>query len=245
MFDLVIKYIKVKLILALLLVFLTHSGSYAQNYNYNEYSAGGSFSITRAHVDVAKQINRRAFSANINYHFSPYLTFGAELQSGNLSGGDHVYDPHLREFSNNYTSFTLIGDVQVGEISNYMDSWFLYALKDFYAGTGIGVINNKMSFIQRVKPDGSAYVFPGKDKSLNLLVPIRLGYEFKIYNGYGEPQFRLNLGYQLGLTFGEGLDGYNDPPSKFKNNSLDMYSQIMVGVKIGFGNITSYTKPIR
>lgn len=219
--------------------------AWAQDYNYQEYSVGGGGSINRAYVDVAQQKSRRTFNLNVNYNYSPFVTVGADLQFGKLAGGDQVNNAHLREFINTYTAFVLQGDLQAGEIIDYDNSLFLDALKNFYAGTGIGAIRNKMTFIERIKPDGSGYVFPGKDKSINLLIPLRFGYEFKIYNDYGEPQFRLNFGYQMNVTFGEGLDGYNDPPTKFKNNALDMYSQISVGVKVGFGSLTSYRKPIR
>jgi hypothetical protein len=46
-------------------------------------------------------------------------------------------------------------------------------------------------------------------------------------------------------VFGEGLDGYDDPSNKFKNNATDQYSQIVIGVKFSLGNVTSYNKLIR
>lgn len=240
-----IKGAALKKIILLLLFLFSGIIASAQDYNYQEYSIGAGGSITRAYVDVAQQKGRRAFNLNANYNYSPFVTVGGELQIGKLAGGDQVDNAHLREFANSYTAFIIYADLQAGEIIDYDNSLFLDALKNFYAGTGIGAIRNKMILIERVKPDGSGYVFPGKDKSINLLVPFRFGYEFKIYNNYGEPQIRLNLGYQMNVTFGEGLDGYNDPPSKFKNNALDMYSQMSVGIKFGFGNLTSYHKPIR
>jgi hypothetical protein len=46
------------------------------------------------------------------------------------------------------------------------------------------------------------------------------------------------------MTWGEGLDGYTDPGSGFKNNSQDQYRQIVVGIKINFGSVVPYTKQI-
>ena len=51
----------------------------------------------------------------------------------------------------------------------------------------------------------------------------------------------LNLEH---FAFGEGLDGYDDPSSKFKNNAIDQYRQITIGFKYFFGNVTSYNKLI-
>jgi hypothetical protein len=91
----------------------------------------------------------------------------------------------------------------------------------------------------------STYVFPGSNASINLTVPFRFGYEFKIYNDYEEPYMAIDLGYVHNMVFGEGLDGYDDPSAKFKNNATNQYRQIVVGVKFSFGNVTSYNKLIR
>jgi hypothetical protein len=68
------------------------------------------------------------------------------------------------------------------------------------------------------------------------MIPIRLGYEYAVTNDFGEPIFRVTLSYEHNLVFGEGLDGYNDPSSHFKNNNLDQYRQITIGVKFNFGS---------
>ena len=91
----------------------------------------------------------------------------------------------------------------------------------------------------------STYVFPGSNSSVNFTIPLRFGYEFKLFNEYEEPYMTINIGYIHNLVFGEGLDGYDDPSNAFKNNATNQYSQIVVGVKFNFGNVTSYTKIIR
>jgi hypothetical protein len=126
----------------------------------------------------------------------------------------------------------------------------LRILKDFYAGTGVGFISNANT-VQRYSvnaapyPQPGYYKFPGNDNSLDLMVPLRIGYEFKIYDAYNEPSIAIDLGYIHTIAFGEGLDGYNDPSSKFKNNALDQYRQITIMFKYFFGNVTSYNKLIR
>jgi hypothetical protein len=55
----------------------------------------------------------------------------------------------------------------------------------------------------------------------------------------------VDIGYVHNLVFGEGLDGYDDPSNKFKNNATNQYSQIVIGVKFALGNVTSYNKLIR
>jgi hypothetical protein len=74
---------------------------------------------------------------------------------------------------------------------------------------------------------------------------LRFGYEFKIYDSYNEPSMAIDLGYIHTVAFGEGLDGYDDPSSKFKNDALDQYRQISISFKYYFGKVTSYNKLIR
>jgi len=47
------------------------------------------------------------------------------------------------------------------------------------------------------------------------------------------------------IVFGEGLDGYDDPTSKFKNNATNQYRQFMIGFKYFFGTTVSYNKLVR
>ena len=135
-------------------------------------------------------------------------------------------------------------DIQAGEVMDYQGSTVLNVLKNFYVGSGIGGIINSVK-TQRVSVINPPYMFPGKDSGVNLIVPLRFGYEFKFYNEYDQPNIRLDIGYEHNITFGEGIDGYADPTTKFKNNALDQYRQITVGIKVNFGGQNSYDKEIR
>ncbi|MVN20026.1 hypothetical protein [Mucilaginibacter arboris] len=215
------------------------------SYNFSNYSIGAGSGLTRAFADVAKQINKTAYFVNLNYNYSPFTTFTGELQIGKLAGGDIVTDPYKRAFENSFKAAIIYADFQAGEYIEYRYSSFLNIIKNFYAGTGIGVIHNSMSFIQRTSLDDPGYIFPGQDASTELMLPVRFGYEFKLYNSYHEPYIRINAGCQMNWVYGEGLDGYNDPPTKFKNHYVDRYGMIGAGIKYSFGNAVSYKKPIR
>jgi hypothetical protein len=180
------------------------------------------------------------------------LPIEAEVQVGSLSGGglSPKQDPYGRQYSNNYKAVIFHGDFQLGAGIDYDDNWFLRIVKDFYIGTGFGFISNT-NVVQRYSiyappyPDPGYYKFPGHDSSLDLMVPLRAGYEFKIYDSYNQPAYAVDISYIHNIAFGEGLDGYDDPSSKFKNNSLDQYRQINITFKYYFGNVTSYNKLIR
>jgi hypothetical protein len=219
-------------------------------YNYKEFAVGLDVSYERGYTNINRQDNNIGESLNFTYNYSPYIPITAELQFGKLSGGGLTpkLDPYGRQYSNQYEAFILHGDFQFGEIIDYSESDVLNALKNFYIGSGAGLVfnNNTDQRTNVIAANGPlTYVFPGKNTSINIAVPLRFGYEFKIYNDYEEPYMAIDLAYVHNLVFGEGLDGYDDPESKFKNNASNQYRQIVIGVKFSFGNITSYNKLIR
>lgn len=219
-------------------------------FNYKEFAVGVDAFNERGFTNIQRQDNHFGGSLNFTYNYSPYVPITAEIQFGQLSGGGLTVDkdPYGKEYTNNYKALYLHADFQLGEAIDYANNDFLNAVKGFYVGTGLGAVVNHNT-VQRtnvIPANGRLdYVFPGKDNSINLSIPLRFGYEFKIYNGYDEPAIALDIGYVHNLVFGEGLDGYDDPPSKFKNNATNQYRQIVIGVKFSFGNITAYNKLIR
>ncbi len=221
----------------------------AQNgYNYAPFGVQVEANSTRAYADLKKSYDKTAFNVNFVYNYSPFLPVAAELQFGSLSGGSNTsktVDVDGRQFTNDYKALILHADLQVGEILDYGDSFFLNFVKNFYIGTGMGMIHNNMVSIQRTSPYDPSYTFPGFDKSTEFMIPLRFGYEIKIYNQYDEPSIAIDLGYRHNITFNEGLDGYNDPSAKFKNNALDQYRQITIGIKFNFGDVIAYKKNIR
>ena len=184
------------------------------------------------------------------YNYNPYIPIGVEFQVGTLSGGgtDQKLDSAGRKYSNSYKALLIHADFMLGSAIDYQDNWLLQILKNFYLGTGVGLISNSNT-VQRTNVIPSrgplTYVFPGSDNSINVMIPIRAGYEFKIFDAYNVPRAAIDVGYIHNFVFGEGLDGYDDPTAKFKNNAIDQYRQIVVSVKFFFGRTVSYNKLIR
>lgn len=239
-----------KLILPFIFLAATLSLKAQDSYNYSKYGVGVFASYNFPFADLKIANRGKTYNITGYYNLTPYVPLGAEIQFGDLSGGSTVSDVFKRQYDNHYKVFILHGDFALGELIDYEGSFFLRLVKDLYVGTGVGVINNNMAFIQRTNliPDDlhpvGTYNFPGKNSSFNLLVPLRFGYEFKIYNDYDEPFIGINIGYVHNVTWGEGLDGYTDPPTAFKNNSPDQYRQIVVGIKVNFGGVVPYSKQI-
>jgi hypothetical protein len=198
--------------------------------NYTQFAVGAGASYIRGYTNLNIQQNHFAENVNFTYYYTGYIPITAEIQSGTLSGGSVTLDPYGRQYTNNYLAMILHGDFQFGQITD-PDNFF----KDFYVGTGVGVISDNDK-VQRTSPADPGYVFPGKDQSLNLMVPLRVGYEYKILNSFDEPFIRLSISYEHNVVFGQGLDGYDDPSSKFKHNFPAQYRQISFGIKFDFGS---------
>lgn len=226
-------------------------GAKAQaGYNYYQFGISGGASYERGYTNIPKQDHDIGFQGSLIYNYNPYLPIELEIQKGHLSGGGLTVDKDKfgRQFKNNFMAFYLHADVQLGSFIDYGNDWFLNAVKNFYMGSGVGLVmnNNKVQRTNLILANGPLdYVFPGKDKSINYAIPLRFGYEFKIFDSYDEPGWAVDIGYVHNLVFGEGLDGYNDPPSKFKNNATNQYRQFTVTFKYFFGTTVSYNKLVK
>jgi hypothetical protein len=226
-------------------------GAKAQaGYNYYQFGIGGGASYERGYTNVPRQDNSIGFNANLTYNYNPYLPIELEIQKGKLSGGGLTVDKdrYGRKFTNNFIALYLHADVQLGSFIDYGNGWFLNVVKNFYVGSGIGLVRNNNT-VQRTNVilayGPLTYVFPGSDQSTNYAVPLRFGYEFKIFDSYDQPGWAIDIGYVHNLVFGEGLDGYDDPTSKFKNNATNQYRQFTIGFKYFFGTTVSYNKLVK
>jgi hypothetical protein len=217
-------------------------------YNYNQFSLGVGISSVKIHGDMNKAYKQAAYNVNLNYHYTPFVTFSTEAQFGKLqsANADTAMAVYGEQSSNKYAAIIFHADVQLGEFINYNDDFSSIPIltkiangaKNIYIGTGVGVIFNKMEFINRQDFNDPNIVYNGLDKNNELIIPVRIGYEYKIYNAYDEPQIRLDLGYQANFSYGDNMDGFKS------GKASDWYSQITFGIKIGLGGVTSYRKPI-
>jgi len=219
------------------------------DYNFMPSGVGFDISTIRGFTNVAKQNNTLAVGVYYTYYPSPYFPVTFEIQRGRLWGGSRVTDPYSREYVNNYTAVLIHADLQLGQVVDYEDNDFMNVLKNAYLGIGGGMVkdnvqNQRYDLFSQGYPAGT-YKFPGTDSSTDPDVNFRVGYEFKFYNEYDEPYLRLHIEYVHHVVFGEGLDGYNDPIQKFKNNFPDQYRQISIGLVYNFGLIRAFTKRIR
>lgn len=219
------------------------------DYNFMPQGVGFDVSCIHGYTNVAKQNNTLSVSAFYTYYPSPYVPVTFELQRGRLWGGSIVTDLYKREYVNNYFAALIHIDLQLGQVVDYEDNDFMNVLKNGYIGIGGGFVhdnvqNQRYNLVTDGYPVGT-YRFPGVDVSTDPDINFRIGYEFKFYNEYDEPAFRIHIEYVHHLVFGEGLDGYDDPIQHFHNNYADQYRQITIGIVHNFGTIRAFTKRIR
>lgn len=245
----IIKYTLLKKIsLIIAFVVISFSVSAQIGYNYDQFSLGVGINSVKINGDLNKAYRQASYSANLSYHFTPFVTFSAEAQFGRLNSAnaDSTKTYYGEQSSNKFTTIMFNADVQLGEFINYNDDFsaipiltkILNGAKNIYIGTGAGVIFNKMDYINRQDFLDPNIILGGLDKSNELIIPVRIGYEYKIYNAYDEPQIRINLGYQINYAIGDNMDGFK------MGLHNDSFSQLTLGIKVGIGGVTSYRKPI-
>lgn len=209
-------------------------------FNYYRLSLGLGAGTTQAYADVQKVTLKPTIIGTFDYNLTPFSSIGLEFQKGNISGGDRVLDSHLRYFDNSYMAVIFGGKVHLGQFVDFESSGFLNALKGFYVGAGLGMVKNKMADIVRSKPadpnnvEGGYYEFPGKDASTDLMLPINTGISFNVMDQWRFTKYIFGINYQFSPMFGEGIDGYNDPPAKFRNGR-DYYGVASISIKYCFG----------
>lgn len=227
-----------KLILTLSICFIAVFAKAQLGYNYAQYDLGFSAALNYAYTDAETVKGTPAAHLHFTYNHTPFLNYIAEVQLGRLAGGDSLLTLSGRQFKNNYTAVSFRAQVQAGELINYEDNFLFNALKNVYVSGGVGIIYNNMSTINRTSLYIPDFTATGRNTSSEVFIPMKVGYEFKIFNSYDEPAMKVDLGYQYNYMLGDQLDGIKAGTRK------DMYMQFVLGVKFAIGGFTSYRKAI-
>jgi hypothetical protein len=211
-------------------------------YDYAQYDIGFGASLNQVYGDAEIVKTKPAAHINFTYNQTPFVNYVAEIQTGTLEGGNAVTTLSGRFFKNNFTALVFRGQLQAGEIIDYSQGGVMNVLKNFYLSTGLGYIlndikNDPQHYNNKSNTDPQ-YESVGLTKSNELYMPLRLGYEFKLFNQYGEPSFKIDLGAQYNMDFTDNMDGFNTGKS---NDKLMQYS---ITFKFALGGVTSYRKQV-
>jgi hypothetical protein len=209
-------------------------------FDFSQYELGVAVGINSVTGAAQTQTTTPTLHLNLTFNATPYLNTVFEVQMGQLAGGDSLTTSTGRQFTADLTAFTLREQVQVGELIDYSKSPFYNALKNLYVAAGVGYAVSHITGINRYSIKTPGEYTGGVLNSQEPFIPFRIGYEFKVYNKYDQPAFKVDLGYEYNLVLSNNLDGFSAA-----SNRYDVYSQIVIGVKFAIGgSITSYRKQI-
>ncbi|GAA4330473.1 hypothetical protein GCM10023149_35680 [Mucilaginibacter gynuensis] len=225
-------------ILTFLAGFTTLASKAQIGFNYDQYDLGFAINANQVFSDAEKTTTTVSGTVNFTFNATPYTNFAFEFQAGKLKGGDSVKYASGRQFENNYKAVVFRGQLQAGEFIDYSQSQIANFLKNVYVSSGLGMTFNSISKISRTSPQIPGYYSPGENVSKVLFIPLRVGYEFKVFNQYDIPTFKVDLAYQYNLMMGDNLDGYD------AGQRNDTMGQIVLGMKFSLGGTTSYRKKV-
>ena len=208
-------------------------------YDFSRYDIGTSVGINQVYGDAETQTLTPSIHFNLTYNQTPYINFILEAQLGVFKGGDSLTTRLGRQFTNDFSAYVLRGQLQLGEFLDYSTSPGANALKNLYFSTGVGYLVNHITQITRYSLTRPGLYTGGENYSQVPFIPLKIGYEFKLFNKYQQPSFKVDIGYQYNYVFGDNVDGY----TYGRNN--DIYTQFTVGVKFAIGgDIISSKKQI-
>jgi hypothetical protein len=229
----------IKHTLLVLVICLAAGTAKAQiGYNYSQYDIGLGAGMSKVYGDAQTIVSSPTAHFTFTYNASPFVNYVLEVQAGHLKGGDSLLTTTGRQFNNHFTAVIFRGQLQAGEIIDYSNSKIANAFKNLYISTGVGFGISHLATVSRNAILTPGFYTGGPDNSTELLIPARVGYEFKLFNRYDIPTFKVDIAYQHNFMLGDGLDGYEVGAQK------DKYSQFTLGVKFAIGAITSYKKQI-
>jgi hypothetical protein len=228
-----------KLLLFTILICLLSLTSKAQlGYNYAQYDFGVAASINTVYGDAETIKQTPALHLSFNYNQTAFINHIVELQIGKLAGGDSVNTLSGRQFNNHFTAVVFRSQLQAGEFIDYSQSALANAFKNLYISTGIGAIFNNLVDVNRYSIKVPGFYTAGVNQSTNLFLPLRIGYEFKVFNQYDEPTLKIDFAYQYNYVFGDDIDGYR------VGSQGDKFLQWSLGFKFAIGGVTSNNKQI-
>ena len=229
-----------KLIIIVILCTSTFLAKAQLGYDYAQYDVGVAVGLNvPVSTDVHTLNKTPSAHFNFTYNQSPFVNYVFEGQAGRLKGSDPESIQSGRRFENHFAAFALKVQLQAGEVIDYSHNQMANAFKNLYVSTGIGYIVNHIVVKDpdlRVPP---GMMLAGDNNTQVPFIPVRLGYEIKVFNQYNEPSIKIDLGYQYNFVLSDNLDGYDTGDSK-----RDVFSQLTLGVKFAIGGVTSYRKQV-
>lgn len=212
--------------LALLILFALAYRVSAQH-SYRNFSIGAGAGLARPYTDREHADLGYMASGTLDYHFTPFLNAGLELQGGLLSAYSNSPESGRKEgFESRFATLQVRGKVHFGEFTRRPGRYRLVhhsllnrVVKGFYLGGGGGLLVVKSR-------EGSEAVYHNKE----LYLPAIAGFDIPLRE---DSRLFLNLNYQLNFVLGDKIDGL--VPRGGRN---DMFSSLTMGLSYTFGRLS-------
>lgn len=214
-----------KNVIILFFLCLINYVAFAQR-NFYKLNVGVGVGITKAYTDYHTAKSGIAENILADYYFTPYSSFGVEVQKGALKG-DGFENEYLAVFGN--------GKVHLGEILpfSYQQNRLEKLLKGVYFGAGLGAIKNEV-----YKHNGTATPITVVVVSKEVLVPLNVGIDIYLSDSNAENRFSINVNAQTAFALDDNLDGQFTP----SNTKTDRYNFFAIGLRYNFGFKGYYRK---
>lgn len=233
------KLIRKTILLTFVACFTTLIAKAQLGYDFSHYAIGFGAGFNQVYGDAETSPTTQSVQLNFTYNTTPFTNFVFEVQLGKLAGGDSLTTKSGRQFNNDFSAYILRGQLQLGEVIDYSSSTVANAFKNLYISAGAGFVVNHITNVSRFSHQIADFYTPGQNWSNEPFIPLRIGYEFKIFNKYNQPAMMIDLAYGYNYVFGDDLDGF------VIGKRTDVYTQYSIGLKFAIGgDIVSYRKAI-
>ena len=173
---------------------------------YQQFTLGGGIGAATAYAGAALPKTDVAFDIDAGFYPVADGFINLQAQSGTLAGAAEPGSINHKSFQNRYKSLTINAQLFLGIFYEESNSGFLNFIRNFYGGSGYGVIINNTTNV-------SVAAAKTQDVVTNRLgiIPVTGGYEFNVLrNGHNEPMLKVNISSVFYYVPSKGLDGYND-----------------------------------
>ncbi len=234
-----IKLLYKTFLLALLINCTAFVAKAQVGYDYSLYDVGASVGFNQFMGESSPNNTRPSVNLNVTFNQTPFVNYVFEVQMGTFAGGDSTQNPGL-QMKSSFHAFVFRGQLQMGEIMDYSRSQLSNALKNLYVSAGVGFLYNHVTTIAKgAVNDIQGLGIYSQTHTQEPFLPLRVGYEFKMFNMYQQPSVKFDIGYEYNYIFSDNTDNYT------YGNRKDAFSQFFIGVKFAIGdNVLSYRKQI-
>lgn len=184
--------------------------------------------ITAPYTDVPGGKTEPVLEFDGGYSLLPYLQISVGMQKGLLSAGENEGDHWY--FKNNYWSeHLMLRFLPKSLFRKSKKKETKVSLLDFYAGAGIGLLQNYTIARLAVGPNSGPENYQGNV----VIVPVEIGANFPIAEltspfAVKEKYLLLNINIRYYFTFSDKIDGYK--PTVDHNEHNDAFSTATIGL---------------